>query len=104
MSKRWWRPARLVFLTVHEDADFARAALDAGGLGYVVKARLASDLLGSFPANGYGLAVGGGSAYLAALLDIQLSFRNSRTACSMKRSANCFGVMPQAAASAATTL
>jgi DNA-binding NarL/FixJ family response regulator len=38
-------PARLVFLTVHEDADFARAALDAGGLGYVLKARLASDLL-----------------------------------------------------------
>jgi DNA-binding NarL/FixJ family response regulator len=38
-------PARLVFLTVHEDADFARAALDAGGLGYVVKTRLASDLL-----------------------------------------------------------
>ena len=62
MSKRWWRPARLVFLTVHEDADFARAALDAGGLGYVVKARLASDLLGSFPANGTGLAAGGGSA------------------------------------------
>ncbi|MGB8466994.1 MAG: response regulator transcription factor [Terrimicrobiaceae bacterium] len=39
------RPARLVFLTVHEDADYARAALDAGGLGYVVKTRLASDLL-----------------------------------------------------------
>lgn len=38
-------PFRLVFLTVHEDADYARAALDAGGLGYVVKARLASDLL-----------------------------------------------------------
>jgi DNA-binding NarL/FixJ family response regulator len=38
-------PARLVFLTVHEDADFARAALDAGGLGYVIKARLATDLL-----------------------------------------------------------
>jgi len=36
---------RLVFLTVHEDADFAKAAIDAGGLGYVVKARLASDLL-----------------------------------------------------------
>src|SRR4030095_16230531 len=31
--------------TVHEDADYARAALDAGGLGYVVKSRLASDLL-----------------------------------------------------------
>jgi CheY-like chemotaxis protein len=26
-------PARLVFLTVHDDADFAQAALDAGGLG-----------------------------------------------------------------------
>ena len=38
-------PARLVFLTVHEDRDFARAALDAGGLGYVVKSRFTSDLL-----------------------------------------------------------
>ena len=37
--------ARLVFLTVHEDADFARAAFAAGALGYVVKSRLASDLL-----------------------------------------------------------
>ena len=43
--RRAHRSVRLVFLTVHEDADFARAALDAGGLGYVVKARLASDLL-----------------------------------------------------------
>jgi DNA-binding NarL/FixJ family response regulator len=43
--RRSQRPARLVFLTVHEDADFAQAALDAGGLGYVVKARLATDLL-----------------------------------------------------------
>ena len=39
------QPARLVFLTAHEDADFVQAALDAGGLGYVVKTRLASDLL-----------------------------------------------------------
>ena len=29
--RRSRRPARLVFLTVHEDADYARAALDAGG-------------------------------------------------------------------------
>ena len=42
---RFRQPARLVFLTVHEDADYVRAALDAGGLGYVVKSRLASDLL-----------------------------------------------------------
>jgi DNA-binding NarL/FixJ family response regulator len=43
--RRSRHPARLVFLTVHEDADYARAALDVGGLGYVVKARIASDLL-----------------------------------------------------------
>jgi DNA-binding NarL/FixJ family response regulator len=43
--RRSERPACLVFLTVHEDADYARAALDAGALGYVVKTRLASDLL-----------------------------------------------------------
>jgi DNA-binding NarL/FixJ family response regulator len=43
--RRSEQPARLIFLTVHEDADFARAVFDAGGLGYVVKARLASDLL-----------------------------------------------------------
>ena len=36
---------RLVFLTVHDDADYARAAFAAGALGYVVKSRLASDLL-----------------------------------------------------------
>jgi len=35
----------LVFLTVHEDADFARAAFEAGAAGYVVKSRLATDLL-----------------------------------------------------------
>ena len=34
--RRSHQPACLVFLTVHEDADFAQAALDAGGLGYVV--------------------------------------------------------------------
>jgi DNA-binding NarL/FixJ family response regulator len=43
--RRSHAPARLVFLTVHEDADYAQASLDAGALGYVVKARLASDLL-----------------------------------------------------------
>ncbi len=38
-------PARIVFLTVHEDADFAREALAVGALGYVVKSRLGTDLL-----------------------------------------------------------
>jgi len=37
--------AKLVFLTVHEDPDYVRAALRAGGSAYVIKARLASDLV-----------------------------------------------------------
>jgi DNA-binding NarL/FixJ family response regulator len=37
--------AKLVFLTVHEDPDYVRAALDSGGAAYVTKARLASDLI-----------------------------------------------------------
>jgi len=37
--------AKIVFLTVHGDPDYVRAALNAGGQGYVVKCRLVSDLL-----------------------------------------------------------
>ena len=37
--------ARIVFLTVHGDPDYVRAALGTGPHGYVVKCRLASDLL-----------------------------------------------------------
>ena len=37
--------ARIVFLTVHADPDYVRAALGAGALGYVLKSELASDLL-----------------------------------------------------------
>jgi DNA-binding NarL/FixJ family response regulator len=37
--------SRMVFLTVHEDADYAREALALGSDGYVVKSRVASDLL-----------------------------------------------------------
>ena len=36
--------AKIVILTVHEDIDFAKAALSAGALGYVVKAHMASEL------------------------------------------------------------
>jgi DNA-binding NarL/FixJ family response regulator len=36
--------AAVVFLTVHEDAEIVDAARDAGGIGYVVKPRLATDL------------------------------------------------------------
>jgi DNA-binding NarL/FixJ family response regulator len=36
---------RIVFLTMHDDPDFAREALEAGALGYVIKPRIASDLV-----------------------------------------------------------
>jgi DNA-binding NarL/FixJ family response regulator len=36
--------AKVIFLTVHDDADFVQAALETGALGYVVKSRMASDL------------------------------------------------------------
>jgi CheY-like chemotaxis protein len=37
--------AAVVFFTVHEDEEFIAAAQAAGGIGYVVKPRLAADLL-----------------------------------------------------------
>ena len=37
--------AKIVFLTVHEDSDFVRAAMSAGARGYVLKSSLASDLV-----------------------------------------------------------
>lgn len=36
---------KIVFVTVHSDPDFLSEALDAGGLGYVIKPRLATDLV-----------------------------------------------------------
>jgi DNA-binding NarL/FixJ family response regulator len=36
---------KIVFLTVHGDPDYVRAGLAAGAAGYVVKTRLASDLV-----------------------------------------------------------
>jgi DNA-binding NarL/FixJ family response regulator len=37
--------AKVVFLTVHRDPDYLQSALAVGALGYVVKDRLASDLV-----------------------------------------------------------
>ena len=37
--------AKVIFLTVHEDPDMVPECFDAGALGFVVKSRLASDLL-----------------------------------------------------------
>jgi DNA-binding NarL/FixJ family response regulator len=36
--------AEIVFLTVHDDDEFVQAGRAAGGLGYVIKPRLARDL------------------------------------------------------------
>ena len=37
--------AAIVFLTVHDDEEIVAAALAAGAIGYVIKPRLASDLM-----------------------------------------------------------
>lgn len=37
--------AKVVFLTVDEDPDYVRAALATGALGYVLKSRMATDLV-----------------------------------------------------------
>jgi DNA-binding NarL/FixJ family response regulator len=37
--------ARFIFLTVHERVEFVHACLAEGALGYVVKSRIASDLI-----------------------------------------------------------
>ena len=38
-------PAKIIFLTIHEDPDFLAEALSTSALGYVVKSRLATDLI-----------------------------------------------------------
>jgi len=37
--------AKVIFLTVHDDPDFLKAALAAGASGYIVKSHMATDLL-----------------------------------------------------------
>ena len=37
--------SRIVFLTIHRDAELAHACLATGALGYVVKTQIVSDLL-----------------------------------------------------------
>lgn len=36
---------KVIFLTVHDDPDMVSLCMEAGGLGFVVKSRLASDLI-----------------------------------------------------------
>jgi len=37
-------PTKIIFLTVHEELDFIRAAFEAGASGYVFKSRMSVDL------------------------------------------------------------
>ena len=37
--------AKVIFLTVHDDSDFVGAAFQNGAEGYVIKCRMASDLI-----------------------------------------------------------
>ena len=37
-------PAKIIFLSVHEDVDFVNAAFSLGACGYVFKSRITSDL------------------------------------------------------------
>jgi DNA-binding NarL/FixJ family response regulator len=37
--------SRIIFLTVHSDPDFVRRCLSTGAFGYVVKSRIANELL-----------------------------------------------------------
>ena len=43
--KRSGSTAKIVILTVHDDRDFLSECLSAGALGYVVKSRVATDLV-----------------------------------------------------------
>jgi len=45
--KKAGSPARVIFMTAHEDSVFVEAALSAGGWGYVTKRCLATDLIPS---------------------------------------------------------
>jgi len=38
-------PPKLIFLTIHDDQDFVDEAFNAGADGYVIKGRMAADLI-----------------------------------------------------------
>lgn len=48
--KKSGSPAKIIFLTVHENVDFVRAAFDLQAAGYVYKSRIGSDLIDAIQA------------------------------------------------------
>jgi DNA-binding NarL/FixJ family response regulator len=57
-------PAKVIFLTVHENIDFVRAAFDLHASGYVFKSRIASDLVEAIN------AICGGGRFSSAALSL----------------------------------
>ena len=45
LLKKTGTSAKIVFFTIHADPDYAREAFRTGAMGYVIKPRLASDLI-----------------------------------------------------------
>lgn len=43
--KKNGNPPKLIFLTIHDDQDFLTEAFNAGADGYVIKGRMAADLI-----------------------------------------------------------
>jgi DNA-binding NarL/FixJ family response regulator len=60
---------RIVFLTVHDDPDYLRSAMATGALGYIVKARLATDLIPALRAALAGRSFVSHTSALAAALE-----------------------------------
>lgn len=59
--------SQIIFLTIHKDPEFVRAALDAGGSGYVLKSTMGKDLRPAIDAALSGkLFVSPGTAFEAA--------------------------------------
>lgn len=46
--------AKIIFLSVHENLDFVRAAFDLGASGYVFKSQVSSDLVDALEAVSHG--------------------------------------------------
>ncbi len=55
---------KVVFLTVHENADYAEECFAVGALGYVVKSRMVSDLVEAIK------AVHAGNRYVSASISL----------------------------------
>jgi DNA-binding NarL/FixJ family response regulator len=66
-------PSKTVFLTVHDDPDFVRAALNAGASAYVIKSQMAKDLTAAM------LAVSEGRLFISPSCAITEGLKNTKS-------------------------